>query len=458
MMRAGSAVLVVATILVQVAPMLTAELVNNVQKKEERIGGFGRGVGQLDVSLGLHPSLLKELPFYQQQDKISLSDDDRSTDLSTPQYVQNDQQEQRVDTNGSLKRNYETPAQQVQVLEEKGYDCTAILMERLNKRCCRLPVLVPRSMIDNCTIRDDVSPEYSKRFKVRRGPRCLYDCAFRELNLMSDDGTALDILQITASLENSSTSSWKRESIREWIIQCNDDIAKLVQTKILNSLSGENCSVLPWVMLKCMKKKLFNACPDAEIINRDNDCSKDMQRLQGCNPFTLTNTSQVKPASRPETPANDAFELLKPQTPAPNASSTTSPPLSTKLQDRRFDVRRTTPTRNQQSSEKEISSRRNKYGANSDQERDQDRDNFRSGQRNDISSRKVKIKDVIQRDEVENIGSKNGRMKSKPGSRRAQNSDIDESENREELIFSPSSTEAHEKVVKPRSPLKFHSL
>jgi len=58
-----------------------------------------------------------------------------------------------------------------------------------------------------------------------------------------------------------------------------------VTTKILQTLSGQNCSVMPWVMLKCLKKTFFSvreqtfstrtllktklqACPDAEVIKR----------------------------------------------------------------------------------------------------------------------------------------------------------------------------------------------
>jgi len=74
-----------------------------------------------------------------------------------------------------------------------------------------------------------------------------------------------------------------------------------------------------------------------------------MGRLQGCNPFTLTNTSGVKPASRPETPANDAFELLKPQTINPNNTTPGGPfkwaPRSRdSYPDRRFDLRKNSPT------------------------------------------------------------------------------------------------------------------
>jgi hypothetical protein len=82
----------------------------------------------------------------------------------------------------------------------------------------------------------------------------------------------------------------------------------------------------------------------------DKDCSRDMSRLQGCNPFTLTNISAVKLASRPETPANDAFELLKPQTVNPNVSTTPAEHLEwahrqqgdDDSKDRRFDHKRFT--------------------------------------------------------------------------------------------------------------------
>jgi len=72
-----------------------------------------------------------------------------------------------------------------------------------------------------------------------------------------------------------------------------------------------------------------------------------MSRLQGCNPFTLTNISAVKLASRPETPANDAFELLKPQTVNPNVSNTPAEWAHRQqgddgFKDRRFDHKRFT--------------------------------------------------------------------------------------------------------------------
>jgi hypothetical protein len=125
---------------------------------------------------------------------------------------------------------------------------------------------------------------------------------------MSEDGM-LDILQITVQLEAAASEAWK-PMIRETILSCNDVISASKSqlhpvlflfyhqnplcylaeisdenTKILHTLSGQNCSVLPWVMLKCLKKAFFmvgdphirrsvfktirlQACPDGEVIKR----------------------------------------------------------------------------------------------------------------------------------------------------------------------------------------------
>ncbi|XP_065341577.1 uncharacterized protein LOC135940572 [Cloeon dipterum] len=438
----------IAALLVQVAPLLAAARSENNAKNDkhnsddDRVGGFGHGVGQIDVSLGAHPSLLEGLPPRQQDEIPPLRPiNDPPPEFSTLQPL-----DEHHRPNPGSERMRKSQAN-TQSQDEKGYDCTAILLERLSKRCCRLPVLVPLNMIDNCTIRDDVSPEYRKRFKVKRGPRCLYDCAFRELNLLSDDGLALDVLQITVRmLEAANNTSWNPSMLRDTIITCNTLIEENVSTKIMYALSGENCSVLPWVMLKCLKKKFVLECPDVEVINKDEDCIRDKARLQGCNPLTLTNTSQVKPASRPETPANDAFEQLKPQTATPNST-----PWIGKLPDRRYDVRKTTtamPT-------SQVERKRNQNNSEPEQDRESaDTPDYRS---ENIRSNGKSPSQDIKGGKNKKKGRENGRMVNDIDQEHpVEDFEGGELRDREELIFVPSTTVAHEMIAKKEKPKKFH--
>lgn len=97
-----------------------------------RIGGFGRGVGRLDVSLGVHPVILADMqpqppPDLPPMDLNSLNDREvpRADPSDSPPRGNADQRDSSDKSQGESE--HKGPAQMQ--AEDKGHDCTLIVLE-----------------------------------------------------------------------------------------------------------------------------------------------------------------------------------------------------------------------------------------------------------------------------------------------------------------------------------------
>ncbi|KAF4520254.1 hypothetical protein B566_EDAN010720 [Ephemera danica] len=173
---------------------------------------------------------------------------------------------------------------------EPPYDCNAILIERIRTTCCKVPVLIPEEVKEKCLTRN-VSLAVRRRYPgYKRGPLCLHDCRFRELKFLHhNEEESLNLLAITSSFANAVSAPWKL-LVREAIITCNEQLSSQVSASVLQTAVGDNCTVSPLLFIKCVKKILIQKCPASEKYPNitGEECTKDLERLEGCNPFFLT--------------------------------------------------------------------------------------------------------------------------------------------------------------------------